>query len=98
MDCAYFGGWPVNSDLPAFLESGVWLGEEGDMGRFCMNRHLNGTINGVFLNLVVRKVGLKELWKLKWHRRYDLNFPAPKWPRWMVSFKDYHYTTERRRR
>ena len=34
----------------------------------CINRH-DGGINAVFLDWSVRKVGLKELWTLKWHRQ-----------------------------
>jgi hypothetical protein len=37
----------------------------------------------------VRKIGLKELWKLKWHRQFDTNADSPVWPEWMKSFKDY---------
>ena len=47
----------------------------------------------------VRKLGLKELWKLKWHRNFDTeghwtlagngNVPPNDWPEWMQSFKDY---------
>jgi prepilin-type N-terminal cleavage/methylation domain-containing protein len=62
----------------------------------CINRH-NGHVNGLFLNWSVRKVGLKELWTLKWHR--DFNTAGPwtiaggvqpsDWPLWMRRFKDY---------
>jgi len=62
----------------------------------CINRH-NGGINALFLDWSVRKVGLKELWTLKWHRRYETTGPWTKaggvepgdWPAWMRSFKDY---------
>jgi hypothetical protein len=45
----------------------------------------------------VRKVGLKELWTLKWHGQYDTDGPWTKrggvkpedWPQWMRRFKDY---------
>jgi hypothetical protein len=44
-----------------------------------------------------RKVGLKELWALKWHRLYNQSGPwtlaggsiASDWPDWMRNFKDY---------
>jgi len=63
---------------------------------FCMNRHDGGT-NGLFLDWSVRKVGLKELWTLKWHKKYDTAGPWTKaggvqpedWPAWMRRFKDY---------
>jgi len=59
--------------------------------RVCLNRH-DGYVNMVFLDYTVRKVGLKELWRLKWHRMYDLTFALPpefQDPKhWMFKFKD----------
>jgi prepilin-type N-terminal cleavage/methylation domain-containing protein/prepilin-type processing-associated H-X9-DG protein len=62
----------------------------------CINRHAGG-INAVFLDWSVRKVGLKELWTLKWDRKYYTAGPWTKaggalpgdWPEWMRGFKDY---------
>jgi prepilin-type processing-associated H-X9-DG protein len=48
-----------------------WLLE---MVRYCINRH-NGFVNSLFCDWSVRKVGLKELWTLKWHRNFDINGP-----------------------
>jgi len=67
-----------------------------EWGSFCMNRH-NGYINGLFLDWSVRKVGLKELWTLKWDSDFDTTNPWTKaggvqpedWPEWMRRFKDY---------
>ncbi len=84
LDCGSFYSWPLNGDLPRKLEDGVpW---ESDMGRFCFNRHPPGKINGVFMDFSARKIGLKELWRLKWHRSYDVDYPAPPWPEWMQDF------------
>jgi len=58
------------------------------MKRFVANRHQDYE-NGVFLDFSVRKIGIKELWKLKWHREYDINGSTPAWPLWMKRFKDY---------
>jgi prepilin-type N-terminal cleavage/methylation domain-containing protein/prepilin-type processing-associated H-X9-DG protein len=63
---------------------------------FRINRH-NGHINGLFLDWSVRKVGLKELWTLKWHKQYNTAGPWTRaggvrpedWPQWMRGFKDY---------
>jgi len=63
---------------------------------FCINRH-NGHINGLFMDWSVRRIGLKELWTLKWHEDYDTAGPWTKaggvlpedWPHWMRGFKDY---------
>lgn len=68
----------------------------GIMQDFCINRH-NGYINGTFLDWSVRKIGLKELWTLKWDEESDTAGPWTKaggvrpedWPYWMRGFKDY---------
>ncbi len=62
----------------------------------CMNRH-DGFVCGIFMDWSVRKVGVKELWSLKWHREYDIRATWTKaggvrpdaWPAWMQRFKDY---------
>jgi prepilin-type N-terminal cleavage/methylation domain-containing protein/prepilin-type processing-associated H-X9-DG protein len=62
----------------------------------CINRH-NGYVNGLFYDWSVRKVGLKELWTLKWYARYNTAGRWTKaggvrpedWPEWMRRFKDY---------
>ncbi len=61
-----------------------------------MNRH-NGYVGGLFLDWSVRKVGLKELWTLKWHDQFDRagkwtragGVQPEDWPKWMRGFKDY---------
>ena len=66
-------------------------GQGNNMRRFCMDRH-NGFVNCLFLDFSVRKVGLKELWQLTWHREWtqDINDRGlPVWPEWMERFKDY---------
>ena len=63
---------------------------------YCINRH-NGYINGLFMDWSVRRIGLKELWTLKWYDDYDTAGPWTKaggvkpsdWPEWMRNFKDY---------
>ena len=66
------------------------------MEPFCINRH-NGHVNGLFLDWSVRKIGLKELWTLKWHEDFDTanewtragGAQPENWPEWMRNFKDY---------
>jgi hypothetical protein len=93
LDGAWFVGWPLdNSWPPAFPDFFQW-----QMGLFCMDRHPNGTINGVFMDSSVRKIGLKQLWTLKWSRNFNTNGRYTKaggmtpgeWPEWMRRFKDY---------
>lgn len=65
-----------------------------DLSVFCINRH-NETINALLLDWSVTKVGLKELWVLKWHREFDTKGPYTKvggfgwWPVWMKNMRDY---------
>jgi prepilin-type processing-associated H-X9-DG protein len=66
------------------------------MERNCVNRH-DGFVNVLFCDWSVRKVGLKELWTLKWHKSCDVHgkwtrvggVQAEDWPKWMRTMKDY---------
>jgi hypothetical protein len=50
-----------------------------------------------FIDLSARRVGLKELWTLKWHRRFNTAGRWTKaggvrpsdWPQWIRRFPDY---------
>jgi prepilin-type N-terminal cleavage/methylation domain-containing protein/prepilin-type processing-associated H-X9-DG protein len=61
-----------------------------------INRH-DGGINCLFMDWSVRKVGLKEIWTLKWHRGFNTanewtlagGVQPEDWPEWMRKFKDY---------
>ena len=90
IDSQHFDTYPTNYAQPPEFEGQPWesTSSTGQMERVCLNRH-EGYVNCVFMNLSVRKVGLKELWKLKWHRTFDLNFDMPIWPLWMENLKDY---------
>jgi prepilin-type N-terminal cleavage/methylation domain-containing protein/prepilin-type processing-associated H-X9-DG protein len=69
---------------------------KGDWSGRCINRH-DGGVNYLFIDWSVRKVGLKELWTLKWWRGFDTAGPWTKaggatpgdWPEWMRRFKDF---------
>jgi len=49
------------------------------------------------MDWAARKIGLKELWMLNWHRSFNIQGPRTKaggvrssdWPEWMRKFKDY---------
>jgi prepilin-type processing-associated H-X9-DG protein len=99
LDCSIRGSWADYDNTPPFWDGHVLgsgnIGEDG-MKPFCVNRH-DGATNGLFADYSVRRIGLKELWTLKWHREYDTCGPWTKcggvepadWPQWMRSFKDY---------
>lgn len=94
MDALRFDLWPIETQGPAFYESAAWSGNL--MARCCINRH-NGAINCLFMDWSTRKIGLKELWTLKWHRTFNTEGPWTKaggvqssdWPEWMRNFQDY---------
>ena len=102
-DCMWRGGGPFyqngnphsNRIIPPDFP-GQWTGVSSEMKHFCIDRH-NAFINHLFLDWSVRRVGIKELWKIKWHRTFDTNGFWTKtggvqpgdWPSWMRIFKEY---------
>lgn len=98
LDCAYMDGrpWPFNRP-PEYEDQ---IDRPGDIKYFCIDRH-SAAINGLFLDWSVRRIGLKELWTLRWMPHYDAQMishspwtkaggvQAEDWPLWMRSFKDY---------
>jgi len=93
LDAAAPLGMPLNNTVgPPPSENGGGM----SMASFCMNRHY-GYLNGLFLDWSARKVGVKELWTLKWYDEFDTAGPWTKaggakpedWPKWMRKFKDY---------
>ena len=63
-------GWPEAVDEPPTFDGEFNTGGGNNMRRFCMNRH-KGFVNCLFLDFSARKVGLKELWRLNWHRQWN---------------------------
>ena len=97
LDCRRAEGRPSTIAGPPEIEGMVtWLDLPISWGRFCLNRH-SGAVNCLFMDSSVRKVGLKELWTLKWHRNFNTagrwtragGVQPEDWPEWMHKFKDY---------
>ena len=94
-DCYRWGGHPYDTE-----DTSEWASvcskpprtegfrERDGFDRFCLNRH-NGTVNSCFADFSVRAIGLKELWRLKWHRAFNIHAAPPDWPKWMRGFKEY---------
>ena len=95
MDHKWLDCWPDHRDEPPDFDAQDW-NSGSQMQRICQNRH-EGYINIAFMDCTVRKVGLKELWTLKWHRKFEVDGPwttaggveAGDWPEWMRNFTDY---------
>jgi prepilin-type processing-associated H-X9-DG protein len=89
--------WPREDDQPPPEDSGpADTPNTNEMNRVCVNRH-NGFVNSLFADWSVRKVGLKELWTLKWSRGFNTagrwtkggGVDPSAWPEWLQGFKDY---------
>lgn len=94
LDCYWVDAWPFDTDAPANTEETIFEnGPSSNMQKFTLNRH-GGAINSVFVDGSARKVGLKGLWRLKWHKEYQTNnaqtVPGAVWPDWMKNFTDHH--------
>lgn len=96
LDCYFWSGLPDHGDTPPLHEGWQNQSDADSMNRFCINRH-DGGINCIFLDFAARKVGLRELWTLKWHREFRTDGPwtlasgvqPQHWPEWMREFKEY---------
>ncbi len=88
IDALRFDLWPRATDEPPKQREHEW--GPNHMARCCIDRH-KGAVNCLFMDWSVRRVGLKQLWTLKWHRGFDTAGPWTKaggvqpadWPQWM---------------
>ncbi|MBN1361755.1 MAG: hypothetical protein JW993_14255 [Sedimentisphaerales bacterium] len=103
-DCVDGDIVPFPDDQPPAYEGDFVRREPGKLWEYwrdtikdaCIDRHGRGSINAGFVDGSSRRVGLKELWTLKWHTQYDTSGPWTKaggvqpedWPAWMRRFKD----------
>ncbi len=99
LDAAWLESWPNHNENPLSHPTALWYGDEfagRGMDCFCIDRH-GGCSNVLFMDWSVRRVGVKELWTLKWHREFDTQGPWTRaggvrptdWPPWMRNFRDY---------
>lgn len=96
-DATWHDAWPRHTDtpLPAPVD-GAPPGATGEMNHFCIDRH-GGAVNCLFMDWSAPKVGLKQLWTLKWHRSFNTEGPWTRaggvlpsdWPEWMRPFTEY---------
>jgi prepilin-type processing-associated H-X9-DG protein len=94
LDALRFDVWPKDTDQPSLIESFGW--GSNHMANCAINRH-DGAVSCLFVDGSVRKVGLKELWTLQWHRSFNTAGPWTKaggvqpenWPEWIRPLKEY---------
>ena len=95
LDGQWVDAWPEPWHAPPPAEDTYW-GATSHFVRILQNRH-NEAESCAFMDGTIRRVGLKELWTLKWHRQYDTEgpwtlaggVPPTAWPEWMQDMQDY---------
>ena len=89
LDDMYTDGFPQDTDVPPTQPDDHNGWSVNAMKLYCIDRHQRG-INGAFVVTSARKIGLKELWRLKWHKDYSVDNtytrPDAPWPVWMRGF------------
>jgi len=101
LDCARTGQTPLPQDNPPEYDGQIYFSSPSDVDEirsFCLNRH-SAAVNGVFLDFSARKIGLKELWELWWHRNWvqdqeavgrpDFCTVTATYNGWMCNMKDF---------
>jgi prepilin-type N-terminal cleavage/methylation domain-containing protein/prepilin-type processing-associated H-X9-DG protein len=101
LDSAIWAAFPKYTDEPSKTENQLTAQSYGNsngygMAYFSINRH-NGSVNSLFLDWSVRKIGIKELWTLKWSPDFNTGgvwtlaagVKEDSWPSWMRTFRDY---------
>ena len=94
-DALWHTGRPESNDLPPEERYNSRYNDLDDisndpsnhMRRFTVNRH-DKKLNVLFMDGMIKTISPKELWRLKWHKKYNTSAPLPQWPEWMSRFKD----------
>jgi hypothetical protein len=95
VDAPWIDAWPMSTHDPPEYYDIDWR-YCSSLGRLIINRH-DAYNNCVFLDYSVRRIGIKEVYTLKWSRNFNTNGPWTKagrvqksdWPEWLRDFKDY---------
>lgn len=79
VDCVWYGMWPFHTNNPprdptdkTQYHSGTGISAH-TLRNACIPRHGNA-VNVALMDGTARKVGLKDLWTLKWHRNFDTRY------------------------
>ncbi len=89
LDSMWRGGGPFWEDADSIAPpkvNGQWNGAGWEMMHFALDRH-SGGVNALFMDNTIRRVRVKKLWGLKWHRTFEtgryLHAPEAWWGPWL---------------
>jgi hypothetical protein len=96
-DSMWIDAYPLANDEPPWFDGD--FSENGHIDglkNVCIDRH-NAAVNMLFMDFSARKVGLKQLWTLLWHRQWSEDLAAAgglptDWNdpnHWMYNMKDF---------
>ncbi len=81
---------PQYSSLSIPMTDLVW--NINTMKMVCIERHMKDFVQAVHCDQSVKRIGLRQLWGLRWHKGYTLTEPAPRFEveaEWMMSLRDW---------
>ena len=81
-DGMWDGDTPLATNQP--VANKQLRGSIGGINSFCVDRH-SGKVNFVFMDMSYRPVGIKSLWRLKWHKQWA-DPTIRTWPDWMKGY------------
>lgn len=93
LDCWWVDGWPKDTDVPQGDPDNIstWNINANPMQRFNIDRH-SGGVSVVYMDGSCVRVGLRGLWKLKWHKKFNVRnsqtLPTAVWPDWMKDLPE----------
>ena len=96
-DAQWIDAWPEPEHSPPGTENMPWRDQpDSAMVRIVQNRH-DEKQNMLFADGSSTKIGLKQIWTLKWHKEYNTGgkwtvsggVTYDDWPSWMAGFKEY---------
>jgi hypothetical protein len=94
IDAMWRGGRPMyetNNKITPPSVSDEWQGFGHEMKHFCMDRH-SKTVNMVYMDLSADEVKLKNLWRQKWHKKFNtsgyIENTGAAWPGWMENLPE----------
>ena len=76
LDSMWRGGGPHYGRGQAYaapIYNGEWSGASREMKHFAIDRH-SGFVNCLYADTSARKVGIKGLWGLRWHEKFNVGY------------------------